>query len=1329
MSNIPTGKKIYLCTPSLKPITVLNGIDTESANYSEHLRDYSSLTFDVYENIVVDGKQVRSNGYDLLDVYMNLYLEDIAYFQMQYPQVQNDGIKEYKSIVAYSIDKEWEDKDWVNFKVNTGEKDSLEQLVDNNTDDLGFTINFIDFYNPDRKDLSLIHIILEKMPNWSVDDNDIDRALWKKRLSISEDSINLYALMTSVIAPNAECIFVFDCLNRKIKAYSKSNLEFDTNIFIGFRNLASNIEQSVNEDSVFTRFNVAGGNNLEVNDWNFNNGRIFNLDYFMHEPYMTQNQVAKFRAWIDWQNEHREEFANLSQDVSDLEAKIYDLKYRLPDDGCEIDQWKNMNKEGLEESLKYYQSLLNAFGVSVDENPTYIGSDGKTYHVLIEEDEKGNKIRTIVDENNIPIQADVTLTYNAWEITEDGETHVDYDRYLEILYGMENGKAGYYTYYEIVKYIIPNIEIALWNLEHVEIKDDEKDYNKEFETKWELYGLEELKGRLEDYQNRVDVLKQYSTYPAYFYQIKRLDFWEMYALDSFKVKSIEIQTGGNTYDLDDILAVEGVNSVGFKVDDENKLYVGIYSKDDTLLDTLFSSDITSFSIEAMCKMPDSSYEETVSYYTSTSIQPVIVGDFAGDSQWEKLYKEYWEKVNYIGDEETENTIKWWIKELEAQIDEVGAEEQGYNLLRMQMVAKVSMYETEILESDESDYGYDVVELDEPNSEWGFTIDDINLFHTLMHDTDYTNENILTTSLNTTSTLTSTETIIQKEKELYDDAVEKLSEISQPQITFSVSMDNIMQIKEFERLREDCSLLRFIRLGIRDDYSVKLRIVGRSWNPCDITDDFTLEFSNMITSNSGRSDLTELLNNTSGNAGKNSISLGSGNSESDKEYAANLLALMVSSGIFSSAVSGAIGSGSSVDADEVNELIEDYLYSNVINEASFTKLFSTYIDVEKLVADSINTETLVADIIRGRDDDSEYYMNMLTGHLNMDTIVGNQIFSDRVSTLISDTAISNIDIGYFKTLVSQNIGVADLQAGDIILSNNMRILSEEDATEGMIMSGSEIQFLDGDGNPSISIGYNTISDGEGGTIVDYDHPAIIIKDENGQIMLNSQGLEETDVGLAPMIQNNSIGANKLSFDFIKTENGDIVVSNYNGDGNTWGQVITEFISDTNTAIEDANTALDGTVVDTDIYFICWPYNDNNNAPSKDDEGWDTNSPQWNPGEYIWQMTVTTFGDGTVEKTNPVCIQAAKGDSNLKVEVTSSNGNIFTGNNIATTLTCNVYYGTTDVTNRVTKFVWSKLDKNGNVDSDWNRATSANIIYLTNADVQERASFECAVEIDI
>ena len=198
---IPKGKKIYLCTPDLQPITVLNGVKTDTVNYDTHLKDYDELTFEIDRYILVNGELVESNGYELVDVYLNLYLEDIGNFQMQYPIMSNDGQKETKTITAYSIEKEFENKDWKGFKVNTGETDSLEQLAEDNLDDLGFAKEFIIFYNPDRKDLSLLHLILEKMPGWSVIDDDIDPLLWEKKISISEDNTNLYALLTSIIAP------------------------------------------------------------------------------------------------------------------------------------------------------------------------------------------------------------------------------------------------------------------------------------------------------------------------------------------------------------------------------------------------------------------------------------------------------------------------------------------------------------------------------------------------------------------------------------------------------------------------------------------------------------------------------------------------------------------------------------------------------------------------------------------------------------------------------------------------------------------------------------------------------------------------------------------------------------------------------------------------------------------------------------------------------------------------------------------------------------------------------------------------------------------------
>lgn len=83
--------------------------------------------------------------------------------------------------------------------------------------------------------------------------------------------------------------------------------------------------------------------------------------------------------------------------------------------------------------------------------------------------------------------------------------------------------------------------------------------------------------------------------------------------------------------------------------------------------------------------------------------------------------------------------------------------------------------------------------------------------------------------------------------------------------------------------------------------------------------------------------------------------------------------------------------------------------------------------------------------------------------------------------------------------------------------------------------------------------------------------------------------------------------------------------------------------------------------------------------------------------------------------------------ITVYIDSSAGNIFTDPNVNTTLTATVYKGSTDITDRVTKFTWSKKDKNGLEDSNWGRLVQGRSITITPADVLSKAIFTCQVEI--
>lgn len=155
----------------------------------------------------------------------------------------------------------------------------------------------------------------------------------------------------------------------------------------------------------------------------------------------------------------------------------------------------------------------------------------------------------------------------------------------------------------------------------------------------------------------------------------------------------------------------------------------------------------------------------------------------------------------------------------------------------------------------------------------FTADELSILHSLSYEADYSNTNILTTNLEDVVS------VVDTQKELYEDASKKLFEKSRPQYAFSTSLDNILAIKEFAPLRQQLALLNYVylRYGLYDDETIKLRIVNMSFNPIVHSEDFTLEFSNMIYTYDGISDFYYLFEDNEGAASTGGSSSSSGSS--------------------------------------------------------------------------------------------------------------------------------------------------------------------------------------------------------------------------------------------------------------------------------------------------------------------------------------------------------------------------------------------------------------------------------------------------------------------
>ena len=707
--------------------------------------------------------------------------------------------------------------------------------------------------------------------------------------------------------------------------------------------------------------------------------------------------VKKLQKWMNWRDEHRDEFIALSKQYADITDKIYEIRYRVPNDGDEHNQWDGMNKEGLQENLKYYNALLESLQVSVDTEPQY--------------DADGN--------------------YIPWK-KSDGA--IDHDKYLDLLYKEANGYGGYYTYYEIMTYIIPNIQIAINNLNIPE--DQKKDYIEDYETDWKLYGTVELEGKKKSCEEQLEVLKDYAK-----------------AWDDLTPEEKAQHAAGK----------DGYNSAG--------------------------------------------------------------------------HDEYVKILGYLGSETTEGSLLYFLKKLNDEISELENQRTDGETERTSMANQAKW----------------------THSSYGITDAEFKILYPLLKSTDYSNTNILTTSIDTTLTK------IDVEKELYEDALDKVSELCQPQYKFTVSLDNLLRLDEFKEWVDELQLLHYIRLGTRDDYSVKLRVTGLMWNPCEVTPDLTLTFSNMVTSRSGRSDLTDLLQTENNRASKSSITYGTGNSDDEKQYLTTLLQLMVKNNLFKSSVENIAGNVTGgINQTEFNALFAKYIKATEIDvgkitgdEGSFKKFFTDYLDANYIAAD-----TIIGNSAKFNELNTDY-ADVKRALLGTSSTVTGIVFNFTAEN-------ATIDAACIKDLKALQISVADLYAHKET-AEQIVLISSEDGSPTIAFQNSTQQFFDKDGNIRVQIGQDAAGDFN-----------FIVRGKDGKTALfNENGITPNAVSdgliVNNMIADNTVGKEKLGFKIVEpNEQGGVDITQiYDGKGGLWGVEYNSFKEETTKSLENLGQKIDET----------------------------------------------------------------------------------------------------------------------------------------------------------
>ena len=509
---------ITLCKPGRNPVCVLNGVDLNTINYTQKFNNLDEITFVVDKYIEnSNGEKSLSAGYEKIHAFMEIYVDGIGYFQIKEPDISNEINKETKTVTAVSIATELLQKDLVGFTVNTSTTASLEMLADNNINSLGYPNEYITFYNPSNKQLSLLDLVLEKAVGWSV--GTIDDFLKNQRYSFDNINENIFSFLTKTLSSTARCIFTFDTINKTVSACSENHIGNDTGIVIAERNLLNSVNVQCDSDNIYTRINVQGKDFLNFADINYGDTHIFNLDYYSNLSYMNQDLIDALKTWQKARDDNRDSYISDVTTYQGYLEQISEIDNKVPTNGV-LNNWDNMSMDELNKNLTYYNSLIKEFQIIAQNTHPKTGETEYT----------GN-----LDD------------YSPSRLKADGT--VDHDAYMNDLDGQ-----GKETYREIITYVIPNIEIAIKNFDLT--KDEKKDYFEDYLTDWSLYGLVELKAKQSSYEDQISTLKSYQkdwdkltkeekashgdneiTYNQYHNEYKKLDGY----IKAIKSKAAELQ--------------------------------------------------------------------------------------------------------------------------------------------------------------------------------------------------------------------------------------------------------------------------------------------------------------------------------------------------------------------------------------------------------------------------------------------------------------------------------------------------------------------------------------------------------------------------------------------------------------------------------------------------------------------------------------------------------------------------------------------------------------------------------------------------------------------
>ena len=835
--------------------------------YDRCFNDFDTVTFTT--PLFLDDMQ-RNPYYEAVKVMKYVKLSGIGKFYIDSVKINSEGTdKETKTVELKSYEGLLAQKYLENFAINIEadieEEDPVTGQIKYGSNAEG-SINNVQFYNPYDTQHSLLHLVLEKCPEWSV--GHVDESLWKNGAQYQVDRQDIYSFLNDTVTDKTKCFFVFDTLNMTINAYDKDQYGLDTHVYVSYQNLLQNANMNCNVSDIKTCLTVKGSDDMNLCEINFGHPALYNLDYYHSKEYMSDGLYEAYDQWKQLYAEKLPIYTQLLQEQIQVEQQILELQTRFPTvkdiENPKEDYYKWAFDDKYDEAtIKQYLTFYGYNDELDKENKSNTSPLGTIYNAI-----SGiQQAQRIKSENQTLLTEEQKekLSKTAVRFDENGKIHYQLAKAEDIAQNKQENQQKQTEYQKAIS--AEYQKLHNWGLDKykADIQEDKIQHkfgNVNMDMRTAIVWTQELKAQWEDelaswnYSptigsidtvfggsytfdfdgERLDVayspilVDKKGKNPRFLTQSTVINYIGYMLEKADEIISEQERNGQGTWTLEKIYRkVLELDKQGWTIEKRN-------SKG-AVIGQIFVHDIIA------C------------LDTWTGINPIPAKDVGKLMHFVGYYGALHQipkptvQTLYIIDEHVKTKIDNILKWIQERIDVMTKQLSQLRDEDTRLIQEKAILADEV-----------AIQNNLSHEQW------MELSPFIREDQFQSEDYVITDRM-------TEEERNEQMRNLQKVANEELLKKSTPQLTFDASLINLFDLPEFQDTYANFDVGNYIHVQLRDDYEVKARVLKLSINYYDPTD-FSITFSNVLSKEKNIfTDIQDAINNA--NSAATSLSYGSG----------------------------------------------------------------------------------------------------------------------------------------------------------------------------------------------------------------------------------------------------------------------------------------------------------------------------------------------------------------------------------------------------------------------------------------------------------------------